>query len=365
MNSRRHRREDLSELEVTDEQLLLLLNQRAELFRAKQEAERSTNQGQSSLKETVREAQFVQRLQELNQGPLTDDQIESLFREIESCCSSLQSPTIIAFQARSGTPVEDAALQHFGTGVSLVPQATVNGVFRSVEKGTASYGIVPIEGNIDRSFSVTFDCFLQRNVKICGEVPYALRYAILARPHTPLDDLDVVYAQVDALTACHDWLQRHLPHVQTQEVASGTEAVQYAQDRKNSAAIAGKLRVEQFQLEVLQDNIEDEAENYVRYVILGSESGTPSGNDKTSIIVSSKDEPGALYRILSPFQKYNISLSRIETRPIHSDGVFLFFLDFEGHESEKHVQKALSAIEQVTKMVNRLGSYPKASAHGV
>lgn len=364
MNSRQ-RAEELTELEVTDEQLLYLLNQRAELFRAKQESERSTNLEQNSLKETVGDSRFVQRLQELNQGPLTDEQVEGLFREIESCCSSLQNPTIITFQARSGTPVEDAALQHFGTGVSLVSQATVNGVFRSIEKGTASYGIVPVEGNIDRSFSVTLDCFLQRKVKICGEVPYKLRYAILARPHTPLDAIDVVYGQADALNSCRDWLQRQLPHVQTQEVASGSEAVQYAQDRKNSAAIASKLRIEQFQLEVLQDNIEDETGNYVRYVILGSDSGLPSGKDKTSIIVSSKDVPGALYRILSPFQKYNISLSRIETRPIHSDEVILFFLDFEGHESEKHVQKALSAIEQVAKMVNRLGSYPKASTQGV
>ena len=357
----RNFRDDPGELEVTDEQLLQLLNQRAALFRERQSSNQSNRQEQPLESEVTHEYGFIIRLKELNQGPLTDEQIVGLFREIESCCLSLQCPPTVAFQARSGTPVEDAALQHFGPGISLAPQATVNGVFRSVEKGTAQFGIVPVEGNVDRSFSLTLDCFLKRNVKICGEIPYTLQYAILARPHTQLDSIDIIYAQADALHACHSWLQRSLPHVQIQEVANGTEAAKYAQDRKNAAAIAGKLRVEQYQLEVLQDNIEDESENYVRYVILGRESQAMSRNDKTSIIVSSKDEPGALYRILSPFQKHNISLSRIESRPNPTEGVVLFFLDFEGHESEKHVQKALTSIKQVSSIVNHLGSYPKAT----
>ena len=352
------------QIDAVDRQLLKLLNQRAAHAQQVAEIKAATKADEPTVYyRPEREAQLLARLRKENDGPLPDAHIERLFREIISCCRSMEQPLAIAYLGPAGTYTEAAAEKQFGHFAQMRALASVSDVFREVESGAAQYGVVAVENSTEGMVKHTLDCFMSSPLRICAEVELPIHHAFLAKRGTKPEALREVCAHEQALAQCRHWLDAHMATLSRRPVASNAEAARIAGEQEGVAAIASEAAANRYGLDVLHLNIEDQPGNKTRFFVIGNQAVESSGNDRTSIMVSTRNEPGALYRVLEPFHRHGISLSRIESRPSKvSSWSYVFFIDFEGHRSEPAIDKVLAELQDVATDVKNLGSYPRALA---
>jgi len=350
-------------IDSLDEQLQTLLNSRAKL--AQEVAAVKNNSSKSSSSNTnfyraEREAQVLEKVKSRNQGPLSDEEIARLFREVMSACLALEQVMNIAFLGPEGTFTQSAALKHFGHSVKTLPLASISDVFREVESGNASYGVVPIENSTEGIISHTLDQFMNSSLYICGEVELRIHHHLLSNV-SELSEIKCIYSHQQSLAQCREWLDTKLPGVEQKSVSSNAEAARQASNDTTSAAIAGDVAAEIYKLNKIVKNIEDEPDNTTRFLIIGKAQTPACGKDKTSLLISTQNKPGALHDILGPLVKNKISMTRIESRPSRR-GIweYVFFIDFEGHRDDKKVSGAIAELEQEARIVKILGSYPRA-----
>jgi chorismate mutase/prephenate dehydratase len=307
-----------------------------------------------------REAEILLRVKRENSGPLSDDDMAHLFREIISCCLSLEQPLTIAYLGPAGTYTEAAAVKQFGHFATTRSLATIDEVFREVEADAAHYGVVPVENSTEGMVNHTLDCFMTSPLTICADVELPIHHSLMAAPDTERGAIATIFSHQQSLAQCRRWLDSHFPGVERVPVNSNAEAARMAVKRTDCAAIAGEMAAERYGLRVLAQNIEDHPDNKTRFLVIGKQKVGPSSRDKSSILVSTRNEPGALYRVLEPFHRHGISLTRIETRPSRSGKwTYVFFIDFDGHESAPAIQAVLADVRRVAMDVKSLGSYPQ------
>lgn len=307
-----------------------------------------------------REAQVLRRAMERNQGPLKDEEFARLFREIMSACLALENPIKVAYLGPEGTYTQQAALKHFGKSAVAVSQSAIDEVFREVESGAVHYGVVPVENSSGGVVSHTLDSFVESNVKICGEVVLRIHHHLLVSDVTKTENISRIYSHPQSFAQCRKWLDAHFPKAERVPVNSNSEAAKRVKTEWNSAAIAGEIAGELYDLASYAKNIEDQPDNSTRFLIIGEESVLESGHDKTSIVVSTKNAPGALHQLLEPFRVHEIDLTRIETRPSPTGKWnYVFFIDFAGHINDKKIKGALADVAEKASDLKVLGSYPK------
>ena len=342
-----------------DEQLQALITERAKC--AEEVARRKDTGGDDAeYYRPEREAEILRAVAARNQGPLGDDEMVRLFREIMSSCLALQHPMSVAFLGPEGTFTQEAVYRHFGHAVTTLPMGAIDEVFREVEAGTAHYGVVPIENSTEGVINHTLDMFMNSPLKICSEVELRIHHFLLGTMNSP-DEVKAVEAHQQALAQCREWLDANLPAVQRRPVNSNAEAAQHAARQKGVAAIAGEAAAGIYNLNVIVGNIEDEPENTTRFLVIGRRIPEPSGRDKTSLLLTAPNRPGALYELLKPFAESGISMTRIESRPSRrGTWDYVFFVDIEGHVRDAGIASAIRQLESVASMVKVLGSYPWA-----
>ncbi|PKM12285.1 MAG: prephenate dehydratase [Gammaproteobacteria bacterium HGW-Gammaproteobacteria-3] len=346
-------------IDAIDQELLQLINQRAVC--AIEVAKTKMAQGeQGCFYRPDREALVLRRIQQLNQGPLSDDTAMRLFRELMSSCLALEKPLDVAFLGPKGTFTQQAAIKHFGHAVNAVPASTIAGIFNAVESGHCQFGVVPVENSTEGMINHTLDRFVSSPLKICGEVEIRVHQNLLSSGES-LDAITEVLSHQQSLAQCRNWLDDHLPGATRTAVSSNAEAAKQAASAKHKAAIAGKLAAELYGLNIIEHNIEDEANNTTRFIIIGRQVSASTGQDKTSVLVSTGNQPGALYKILEPFAQFGIGLLHIESRPSRQGlWEYVFFIDIEGHAEDEKVALALDTLKTRVNRLNILGSYPKA-----
>jgi chorismate mutase / prephenate dehydratase len=308
-----------------------------------------------------REAQVLQRIISRNEGPLDGANMAHIFREIMSACLALEKPLQVAYFGPEGTFTQAAAIKHFGHAAVCVPQATIDMVFSQVESGECHYGVVPVENSTEGMVSHTLDNFMDSPLQISGEVEMRIGLHLLVAPGTAAGDITRICAHQQALAQCRSWLDKHWPQLEREAVSSNGEAARMAAETPGVAAVAGDMALERYQLEALATHIEDYADNTTRFLIIGREEVLPSGRDKTSIIVASRNKPGALFNLLEPFRRGNVSLTRIDTRPSRTEKwAYVFFIEFEGHLRDDKIAAIMVELEEQSIMLKPLGSYPQA-----
>ena len=332
-----------AEIDAIDAQLIELLNRRAKC--AQQVGEIKASHGDAGyIYRPEREAQVLRRIQEINPGPLSNESVTWFFREVMSACLSLEQALGIAFLGPLGTFSESAATKHFGHAARLMPQVSIDDVFREVEASHADYAVVPIENSTEGAIGRTLDLLLTTPLKICGEVVLRIHQHLLSS-ETSLGNISKVYSHAQSLAQCHEWLNRSLPNAQRIPVASNAQAAQCAAAEAGTAAIAGEAAAERYQLPKLASSIEDEPNNTTRFVVLGRQEAGPSGRDKTSLIMSAHNRTGALGKLLAPFSESGVSMTRLESRPArHTLWEYVFFVDIEGHREDPAVATALAEL---------------------
>lgn len=309
-----------------------------------------------------REAQVLRRVVDRNDGPLNDEVLVRLFREIMSACLAQQEPLKIGFLGPEGTHSQQAVFKHFGHSIHGLPLASIEEVFQEVEAGNADFGVVPVENSTQGTIQSTLDMFLTSKLKISGEVELRVHQHLLSRSGR-IEDIERVYSHPQSFAQCKAWLRQYLPKAEKIAVASNAEAARRARNADDAAAIAGASAGNVYGLKNVAGPIEDRPDNTTRFLVIGRELFTPSGNDRTSLLIFIKDQPGALYNVLSPFAKRGLSMNRIESRPGHTGRwQYAFFVDIGGHVQEQAMREALEELEELAHEVKVLGSYPVAIA---
>lgn len=308
-----------------------------------------------------REAQVLRKVMERNQGPLNNEEMARLFREIMSACLALEQPVRVAYLGPEGTFTQAAALKHFGHSCISVPMSAIDEVFREVAAGAVNYGVVPVENSTEGVVNHTLDNFLDSSVHICGEVELRIHQHLLVSDVTKTENITRIYSHAQSLAQCRKWLDSHFPKAERVAVSSNAEAARRLQSEWNAAAIAGDMAAELYGLKKLHEKIEDLPDNSTRFLIIGTQTVPASGDDKTSIIVAVRNKPGALYQLLAPFHKAGIDLTRVETRPSRNGAwSYVFFIDFSGHAADAAVAAVLEEVSGQAADVRILGSYPRA-----
>lgn len=352
-------------IDAIDRELTRLLNERAACALRVGEIKQSEPGGEPPVfYRPEREAQILARIQADNPGPLPDEDLARLFREVISCCLNLEQPLTIAYLGPAGTYTESATVKQFGHFARTRSMTSIDEVFREVESDGAHYGVVPVENSTEGMVNHTLDCFMDSKLSICAEVELPIHHALMVNASADDAPVEEIVSHSQSLAQCRSWLDAHYPGVARTPVNSNAEAARLVADSpdgRTRAAIAGEMAAERYGLRILASNIEDNADNKTRFLVIGKQKVGPSGRDKTSILVSTRNEPGALYQVLGPFHDHGISLSRIETRPAKSGSwSYVFFIDFDGHQSDPAIQAVLEEVAQVAMEVRPLGSYPQA-----
>jgi chorismate mutase/prephenate dehydratase len=309
-----------------------------------------------------REAEVLRAAIARNKGPLRDEEILRLFREIMSACLAQQEPLKVAFLGPEGTFTQQAVFKQFGHSVRALALPTIEDVFHEVEAGSADFGIVPIENSTEGTVNHTLDRFLVSPLNICGEVELRIHQYLMGRMKS-LEHVQRLCSHQQSLAQCRQWLDEHLPQVDRIAVSSNAEGARRARDEQGTAAIAPQAAAEVYGLDVLVAEIEDRPDNTTRFLVVGNKTFRPSGQDKTTLLVSQRktDAPGALYLLLEPLARNSISMTRIESRPSRrGKWDYVFFIDIEGHVEDKAVAAALAELKRRASLFRVLGSYPRA-----
>lgn len=343
------------QIDRLDDELLALFNRRAALAQ-----QIGHTKGDGPVLRPEREAQVLSRLQDQNDGPLGNEAVAQLFTEVMSQCRALEAPLAVAYLGPQGTFTEAAALKRFGSAVHGEPCATIDDVFRTVEGGAAQYGVVPVENSTEGAVGRTLDLLLNSNLKICGEVMLQVHQCLLSNEN----DLSVirrVYSHPQSFGQCQGWLNTHLPHAERVTASSNADAARLAASESFAASVGGVQAAEHFKLKVLAQNIEDDSRNTTRFLVVGKQDVAPSGCDKTSLVLSAANRPGAVHDLLTPLAKHGVSMTKLESRPARSGlWEYVFYMDIDGHQQDARVAAALEELKQAAAFVKVLGSYPAA-----
>lgn len=349
-----------AKIDALDEQILELLSQRARLALDVATTKRAAGEV-GNFYRPEREAEVLRRMRDLNPGPLTAESVQRLFREIMASCLALQQPLKVAYFGPEGTFTHAAAIKHFGHASQMLPLAAIDLVFREVESGAADHGVVPVENSTEGVVSYTLDRFMSSPLQIVGEVELPIVHN-LASEAAALADVKRVYSHQQALGQCRAWLDAHLPQAERIPVSSTAEAARMAAADHDAAAIASEAAAERYGVGMLAVGIQDGAANTTRFLIVGKESPPPSGDDKTSLVVSRTNQPGGLHRLLEPLARHGVNMSRIESRPSRQGmWEYVFFVDLLGHAQDAPVKQALEEIQAQASLLKILGSYPRAA----
>ncbi|QJA06203.1 prephenate dehydratase [Thermosulfurimonas marina] len=344
------------EIDQLDRRLLELLHRRFELAKAIGEIKRREGQGPLDLS---REREVVRKLLDLNRGAFPEDSLRAVVLEIINACRQAQEPTRVAYLGPEATFSHMAALEFFGHSTEYVPLESVLDVFEEVESERARFGVVPVENSIEGTVSITLDAVSQYRVKVCGEVYVPISHHLLNQTGRK-EDIRKVLSHPHALAQCRRWLRKNLPSVAVEEVASTALAARWAAVDPSVAAVASPLAARTYHLQVVAKHIEDYRGNVTRFWVIGKETPSPSGRDKTSLFFSVSDRPGALYAVLRAFAERRINLTKIESRPAKSEPWrYLFFLDCEGHVEDPGLSECLEEVRRHCLHLEWLGSYPR------
>ena len=343
------------EIDEVDNEILRLLNKRAltviEIAHIKRHE-------QTKFYSPEREREILERLTTLNKGPFPNDTLKVIYREILSASLSLEEPLKVAYFGPLATYTHLAALRHFGSSASFLPVESIKGVFDAVDSVKAEFGVVPIENSNEGVVSSTLDLFMDYDLKVSAEVMLEISHNLLSKSGDKTK-IKKVYSNPQASAQCKRWLESNLPGISVLESTSTARAAEIASHDIEAAAIASELAAKIYDLHFIEKNIGDNKYNYTRFLVISKEYPQKTGKDKTSIMFSIKDKPGALYDILSPFKKAKINLTKIESRPSKRKAwEYIFFVDMEGHVDDKRVRKAIDGIKDSCLYVKILGSYP-------
>jgi chorismate mutase / prephenate dehydratase len=346
-----------SRIDALDARLVKLISARARL------AQRIGGLKQGKVYRPEREAQVLRRVRQVNRGPLSNAALARLFTEIVSACRALEDEMAVAYLGPAGTFSQEAALKHFGGQKTTRQCVSIDEVFRQVETGVSGYGVVPVENSTEGAVGRTLDLLLTASsARVCGEVMLPVRQCLMSkvRKHAGIRK---VYSHTQSLAQCQGWLARHLPHAERIAAVSNAEAARLAAKERGAAAIGSRTAAGLYGLTVLARNVEDEPNNTTRFVVIAQQDAAPSGRDKTSLILATRNVPGAMHELLTPLAENGVSMTRLESRPARTGlWEYLFYVDIEGHQQEPKVAKALAGLEGKASFVKNLGSYPAAAA---
>jgi len=344
-------------IDQIDEKLLELLNERATLA---QKIGRTKSLDKQDVFVPGREQEIFKRISHLNRGPLPEKSVHSIYREILSASRSLEAPLTVAYFGPEATYTHMAARERFGASTTFVPMAGIADVFQEVRQGRVDYGVVPIENSTEGVVTHTLDMLVEADVKICAEIFLEVHHFLLSRSGKA-EDIRQIVSHPQALAQCRRWLTGKLPNIPVNEAPSTAQAAQMAASDPGLAAVASRLAKELYGLEIVAANIEDRTNNITRFLVIGGQTPSPSGAEKTSLVFSVKDEVGVLHRMLDPFARNRINLTKIESRPLkEKPWEYLFFLDLQGHIQERGIQRAIKKLEKSCLFIKILGSYPSA-----
>jgi chorismate mutase / prephenate dehydratase len=353
-----------TQIDAVDEQLQALIDRRARLAQQVGISKHATGKTVDFYR-PEREAQVLRMAlarNQRNRGPLRDSEITRLFREIMSACLAQEKPLKVAYLGPEGTYTQAAVMKYFGHSVRALALPSVNEVFQEVTAGNADFGVAALENSTEGTVANTLDNFLHSPLHICGEVELRIHHCLLSRQKS-LRKIKRVCAHAQALAQCQIWLEEHLPDAERVAVSSNAEGARRARDEQGSAAIAGETAAEVYGLNVLAPAIEDRSDNSTRFVVIGRKLLAASGDDKTTLLVAAKhtDNAGALYQLLEPLARNNVSMTRIESRPSgRGKWQYVFFIDLVGHVSDAAVARALEQMKARTSLLRVLGSYPRS-----
>ncbi len=345
-----------------DERIQALINERA-TFAQKVGAAKGDVESAVDYYRPEREAEVLRSVLERNEGPLRDEEMLRLFREIMSACLAQQEPLKIGFLGPEGTFTQTAVFKHFGHSVRALPFHTIDEVFQEVECSTADFGVVPIENSTEGSVNNTLDMFLTSPLKIAGEIELKIEQHLMGKMEG-LKNIDRICAHEQSLAQCRGWLREYLPHVELIGMSSNAAGARRARDEDGSAAIGPEVAADVYQLEVMVNNIEDRPDNATRFLVVGRNLLAASGDDKTTILVSTSgtaDGAGILHHLLQPLAEQGVNMTRIESRPSRrKKWDYVFFIDIDGHAEDKPLATALAKLEKNSSLFRVLGAYPKA-----
>jgi len=340
-----------------DAEILKSLNKRAKVVLDVARLKRDTK---AKFYVPNREQKIVDRLKELNKGPFPDSALRPLFREIMSASLSLEEPLKVAFFGPEATFTHLAAIRHFGSSVAFEPHPSIRAVFESVETGKAQFGVVPIENSTEGMVNYTLDTFMDYELMIHAEVMLEVSHNLMSKSGD-VSKIKKILSHPQPAAQCRGWLESHLPNIPVVEAASTAAAAELASRDGSLAAIASELAAKMYDLHFVERNIEDNRRNFTRFLVISDESPPKTGKDKTSIMFSIKDKPGALFDILYPYKKARINLTKIESRPSKRKAwEYIFFVDMEGHFEDRKIKKALEEMKEHCLFLKVLGSYPRS-----
>ncbi len=348
------------EIDRIDDEILRLLNERSksviEIGKLKKQKDADAN-----LHTPAREAAIIDRLMRQSRGPFPTEAIRSVYREIMSASLSLEGPQKVAYLGPRATFTHMACMQKFGSSAQYVPVNSIKDVFSEVERGRAHFGVVPIENTTEGVVNYTLDMFIDSNLLIYGEVLQEVSHHLLSKSGV-VDEMTKIYSHPHAIAQCRNWLETNLPHVLVSEVASTARAAEICADDPSAGAIASELAAQLYGLKVIESRIEDNMNNFTRFLVLSQKPPERTGKDKTSLMLSVKDKVGALYDLLRPFASHGLNMTKIESRPSRRKAwEYIFFVDVEGHMEEERVKKAIEEIKGRCLFMKVLGSYPSHS----
>lgn len=342
-------------IDAIDAAILDLLNQRARVAQEVGHVKAETN---APVFRPEREAQVLRNMAAQNTGPLLNDDIQLIFREVMSACRALERRVVVAFLGPVGTFSEQAVYKQFGRAIEALPCISIDEVFRATEAGTADFGVVPIENSTEGAVNRTLDLLLQTSLAISGELAIAVQHSLMSKSGT-MDGVTRICAHSQALAQCQTWLNQHYPNVERQAVASNAEAARMASEDVSVAAIASEIAGHQYNLGIVSVHIQDDPHNRTRFAVIGRLRTTPSGKDQTSLVLATPNKAGAVYNLLAPLSKHSVSMTRFESRPARTGNwEYYFYVDVEGHAMDAKVQAAMAELNENAAFFKILGSYP-------
>jgi chorismate mutase / prephenate dehydratase len=345
-------------IDALDDRVLELLNQRAALAQQVGHAKRGAKY------RPEREAQVLRRLSQRNGGPLPARAVTHVYTEIMSACRALEDGISVAYLGPQGTFSEEAAVRQFGRSARLLPCASIDEVFRQVEAGQAGYGVVPIENSTEGSIGRTHDLLLATPLKVCGEVLLPVHHCLMNKSGKTAG-IGRILSHSQSLAQCNAWLNQRYMHARRMPVVSNAEAARLAAKDGRAAAIASSAAAAVYGLKIIASNIEDEPQNTTRFLVIAAHDAGPSGKDKTSLILSTRNVPGAMHALLTPLAKHGVSMTRLESRPARTGRwEYVFYVDIDGHQQDARVAKALQLVAAKAAYVKNLGSYPAGVIQG-